>query len=241
MNREFNAANPIDLVAKVEAELRAIGKNPSLALGPEWDEKQQVYRFLREVAESSELLQYPLTLIHTSRIRPDFKLSLPTATVGIEASRISNEAYQRLDSLHRQGMTPPVIEISHTLVRSLRRKNDALVAATVPCGDWNTPSSEQAFWKQQAQAVVEKKTAIRRQADYQDYGINWLVLWDRLPGDEFQTHEMLLSEILTSYWTADKVFDVIVLESEELKEFSIYSRDGLRHYGPTNQMQRTQR
>jgi len=48
------------------------------------------------------------------------------------------------------------------------------------------------------------------------------VLWDRLPGDDFQRREVLLSEVLSFYWSAERVFDVIVLECEELNVFNLF-------------------
>jgi hypothetical protein len=112
--------------------------------------------------------------------------------------------------------------------------NDELLARTTAgatTGDsWNAYSSEEDFWLDGARSIITRKTEIRRRADYQDCGQNWLLLWDRLSltEDEAHTHANLLTGTLASYWNEAKVFDRIILECEELRSFTILSREGIQ-------------
>ena len=100
------------------------------------------------------------------------------------------------------------------------------------------PNPNWDIWRERVEDIVNRKTEIRRNENYHDYGKNWLILWDRLrlPGESFQTHATLLQATLSPYWSKEKVFDVIVLEHEELKEFAVISPNGLKYFTDVPQL-----
>jgi hypothetical protein len=228
MNFQIHAVTPRELRAKLDADLKAIAHEPSLT-NAEWYERQQLWRFLRAASET-DLLHYPLTIEHTSRINPDFRLTLPDSTIGIEASRIATEAYLRLNALRAEGKTPAVLGISHTLLGNDPMNNNDLVAGTAPGRDWNPPTKETDFWVEHTRLVVDKKTRIRRSSNYADYGENWLLLWDILSfaEEDYDNRIHLIHCRLRSYWETGKVFDRIVFECKELTRFSILTRQGIQ-------------
>jgi len=108
--------------------------------------------------------------------------------------------------------------------------NSELVEKAGPFEDGNTPEAERAFWLARAVDVIDRKTKIMQGPDYQDYGCNWLLLWDRLFGFFFPFRYVeLLRTLSTRYWTQQKAFDLIVLECGEFKDFAMLSRDGIKY------------
>lgn len=228
MEPYIHAETAIDLSIKLDADWRVITQRKDIT-GTEWEERVQLRGFLQAVAQR-EFLHYPVELFHTSASKPDFKLSFLDSAVGIEVSRITNEPLNRLNELQRSGKTPAVVSISHVLIPGDRMNNDALVAGTVPGGQWNAPSHERHFWLAQAVTMIDRKTRIRRKHDYQDYGENWLLLWDQLSiaDRDFTTHAHLLRDALVSYWNEEQRFDKIIVQCEQLKHHVIFT-NGIEH------------
>jgi hypothetical protein len=251
MDAEIRATSPEELKAKLGADLEAIGHDPALVTSAEWYERNQLWCFLL-AATSTDLLEYPLAITHTSKSNPDFKLVLPRSAIGIEATRVTTEPYEHLSALHGKGETPQVISISQTLVANKRLPSAELVEKAWPFADyerlpyaelvekarpfsdWDRTSNETRFWLQQAQQVVDRKTEIRHRDDYHDYGENWLLLWDKLSPVfsplVFQNRWAALSGILSrrSYWTGDRVFNKIILECSQFRNFAVLDQQGTR-------------
>lgn len=218
---------------RVKADLDSSRLRKDIINDGEWDERRQLGKFLM-AAGDEDLLNYPLEICHTPNTKPDFQLSFPGSVIGVEASRITQETLHRYEVLRRQGKTTPVTAVSPLLVDAGRINNDELIARTTPgatTGDsWNDPKSEQDFYMSCAREMIIRKTVIRRRADYQDYGTNWLLLWDELSKTEedFHLRGELLYGVLAAYWTKEKVFDMIILECEELKRFTVLGLQGIK-------------
>lgn len=206
----------------LEDDLVAISRDRTLSSAA-WYERQQLWRFLSAAAET-DLLQYPIEIAHTSDARPDFVLRVSTREIGIEASRLTTEAYERLQTLRARGQTNPVITISPALMTTARLRNEELVAMSAPgTQGWSRVRDHDDFYVEHALRVTRRKTVIRRTDGYHDYGCNWLLLWDRLTlsEGEFLRRPMLLQDRLRSYWNEENRFDMIIIESEEFRRFAI--------------------
>jgi hypothetical protein len=231
VNPYIHADTADELRHKLDADLRSITSAKQVT-DAVWNERAQFRAFLKATA-NDDSLRYPLEISHTSKTNPDFALSCPGFAIGVEASRITNEALHRLNHLKQQGKTAKAVAISPLLVGAGPMNNDELVTKTTVVGVptshlWNTATSEQDFWLSRARDVITRKTEIRRRSDYHDCGRNWLLLWDRLSmtAEDSRARAHLLERALTSYWSEEKVFEKIILECEELKWFTILSRQG---------------
>jgi len=170
-------------------------------------------------------------VVHTSDSRPDFLLNSGTRRIGIEASRLTTEPYERLMRLHARGQTGPVITISAALATTAHLRNDELVGMSLPgVQGWGREVNAEDSYIQQALRVIGRKTKIRRAAAYQDYGHNWLLLWDKLSisDRDFLSRPKLLQSWLKSFWCQTKRIDTIILESDDFRRFAILTPGGLR-------------
>jgi hypothetical protein len=113
----YSSHNSEGLREKLDADLRAITGIKEIS-DIEWNERAQLRAFLKAIANET-LIGYPLDIFHTSESNPDFQLSFSGSAVGIEASRITNEALHRLEKLRHEGKTADVVSISPVLVDSI--------------------------------------------------------------------------------------------------------------------------
>jgi hypothetical protein len=213
----------------LEADLQAIGRDRTLSHAA-WYERQQLWRFLCAAA-GTELLQYPIAIDHTSNSRPDFLLRDRTREIGVEASRLTTEAYERLELTRARGQTAPCITISSALATTARLRNDELIQVSAPGGQgWRRAVDDEEFYVQQAVRVIRRKTVIRRAEGYHDHGHNWLILWDKLSLNDrdFMSRPRLLQSRLTPYWTETDRFDTIIIESDDFRRFAISTPGELR-------------
>jgi hypothetical protein len=230
----MEAANGQELKEKLDADKKTITQSSSVT-DKEWYERLQFKCFL-EVAAERNFISFPLKLWHTSDENPDFKISYPDCAIGVEASRITNEPLHRLKALRRAGETCEVLSPSVCLRACEPITNDGLISQTTPGAypgnRWNVASAEDQFWLKQALDIIDRKTRIRRRNDYHDYGMNWLLLWDELSMEkgQFPIQADLLQARLPSYWAEERVFDKIILECDELRDFAILSSAGIVHW-----------
>lgn len=170
-------------------------------------------------------------MFHTSDSRPDLLLESGTHRIGIEASRLTTEAYERLERLRARRQTGPVITISAALVTTAHLRNDELIGMSLPGAQgWGRAVDAEDSYIQQALRVIGRKTKIRRAAAYRDYGHNWLLLWDKLSirDPDFLSRPRLLQSWLKSYWNEKNRFDMMIIESEEFSRFAILTSGELR-------------
>ena len=224
----LHANEPEKLIAELLRDHQHL--NDSVSTDKEWYERVQLAEFLKAAAREP-FITYPITIIHTSDSNPDFKIDMPSQAVGVEVSRITNEPLHRLEKVPkiRNSVTTP----SPFLISGRKLRNDEIFDMALNSDTWNAPEAEQAFWFQQAQDIVRKKSKIRRRNDYHDYGKNWLVLWDRLSISPaaFHSRAELLQKAWNQFWRKHCGFDLIVLECEELRRFAILTPDGI-HFLP---------
>lgn len=201
--------------------------NNSVSTDKEWYERVQLAEFLKAAAREP-FITYPITIIHTSDTNPDFKIEMPSQAVGVEMSRITNEPLHRLKKMLkiRNFVTTP----SPFLITGKKLRNDEVFDMALNSDTWNDPEAEHAFWFQQAQDIVCKKSKIRLRNDYHDYGKNWLVLWDRLSLSPatFHSRAELLQKAWDQFWRNQCGFDLIVLECEELRRFALLTPDEIQ-------------
>jgi len=227
MNPYIQAGSARDLIGKLCADWEM---PETLKLSKtEREERCQIMRFF-ELAAKKPFISYPLSLFHTSKKNPDFKLEMPNLSVGIEASCITNEQLERagsLESLQNACDSPDAF-----LVPGPKRTNSQLEsAATEHYGEFNNVEDESNFWGEQTLNMIDRKTKIRRRVNYTDYGSNWLLLSDKLSqvpnGIEFPTRIQTLDTELqqNAYWTFDCHFDRIIIYDEPSKRLAMLSPD----------------
>ena len=195
---------------------------------PELDERVQLGAFLRTFALSA-VCQFPIiaTILPREK-RPDFKVTFGSTEVGIETSKIANSELEQMRTVQRQKKLG-TIEISSLLrpqaKRSLTQKIEDCTGIPVfifPVQ--NQALHEDAFWIEKAQEIITRKDSIAKEPTFSRYGASWLLLWDKMSGDEeLEPRIQALATWLAPFWKVD-FFEKIIIQQQHSEQFFILSR-----------------
>jgi hypothetical protein len=194
----------------------------------EFDERQQMGRLLHAAAEDN-LISYPIEVTHTSLLIPDFTVSIGGRRIGVEASRIANEAKERFDEL-------PESAFAHSpspfLVNHPKMTNDELVEAAWNDVEWNDSHDEVLFWLQQAERTLKRKSLAHRRPTYRRHDSDWLLLWDRLTQHEgyggFSERVAILQGFWDKTWRAQCPFAHVIIANEDFSKHAVLTQHSLR-------------
>jgi hypothetical protein len=198
---------------------------------PEFDERIQLGAFLR-IYSLSATCSFPIGVnIPPRDQRPDFKVTIGGAEVGIEASKIANCELEEVRSAQRHEKLG-TIEISSLLRRQPKKSRNQKIAdcTTVPVlisPDSNQIQAEGDFWLEQAQFIIQRKHAITKQPTFNRYGETWLLLWDKLSYEEDLGQRVrALGDWLIQFWNGN-FFAKIIIQQQHSERFFILSRQGV--------------
>ena len=96
MNAKVIAVSPEAIACRFGTSFYAGSKTQ-----PELDERVQLGEFLQSAAHA-QLLKYPVAVSHTRDCKPDFKMTLGSVSVGVEATKVANHELEWARGIQRQ-------------------------------------------------------------------------------------------------------------------------------------------
>jgi len=191
---------------------RADGRDSSHA------ERYCIAHFL--AAFPTSRLSFPTTLIH--RDRPDFELSMPGGSIGVEHTEAVPENVARAQFLREKGAGPDVFFTPHATPGEPRKTAAELrqeIEVDEPGDGWGNDSAENEWAVAIAHFVKEKYS--KATADgFLRYPENWLLVYDNwpLPNVDSTKAARFLYPLLKDE-QAFEVFDaVFVMDSSQMCE-----------------------
>jgi hypothetical protein len=215
----INAANSADLVAALRADLRSLKVSREAEI---WERLQLNY-FLLALAERWEL-GFPVEVHHTSDRNPDFVITTPTGSIGVECSRITNEKLHRLEHLEQEGIIKSTVSLNPFLMDSGDMKNSEIVDAALGLGQfypfqWSKPEDHDRFWLRCADEILRRKTEAMDKTEYQPCDQYWLLLKDEMSiwEDDREQRATEIKKLCADFWRErSKWFSRVAVQSKSL-------------------------
>lgn len=136
-------------------------------------------RFLASLSNTS-LLTYPLELVH--RDRPDFELRFSQGSVGIEVTAATHPDAAAINALREHRGYEGVFLLSHHKPSSKPKASaelDQIARGEKVHTGWMGNSAEKE-WAEAMSLVAQKKVTNAVKPGYQNFGTNWLCIYDNL-------------------------------------------------------------
>lgn len=169
---------------------------------------------------SAARLTFPLTVTHSDK--PDFVLSMPSGTVGIEHTEAVPENVARGEFLREKGLGPEVYFTLRATPGEPRKSAAELreeIEADEPGSGWAGDSAEREWATAMAHFVI-KKISKATAPDFARHPENWLMIYDNwpLPHIDFAKAASLLYPLLReikAFATFDAIF---VMDDQQMCE-----------------------
>lgn len=183
----LNAETPAELLSKlgevdISVPLRTEGRSNGHR------ERYMAARLLATLADSSHLV-FPLTLEH--REKPDFSLSFPDCTIGIECVEAVPKEWAQIQAIRERDFPNTMImlpmlkpgQATYTMTERLEiargERDGPPWVGTMALRQWAEAQSH----------FIEQKTLKLRANGYSDYTDNWLLIQDEWPVPLFGEQE----------------------------------------------------
>jgi hypothetical protein len=198
-----------DFTAKTAAEL-ATNIRPALVkgvlLGRVAFERLHMVRLLEALAGSS-ILQYPLSVKHTTEQVPDFQLALAGRLVSAELTRIEFQDIECGRALQQKSQARRTLAVTRLLPdpnRRKPRKQPAVTREGFGAPPMLFPSSvqeQEAIWLKQGRKSLDRKSSVFAGGDFAHGKEDWLVLVDPVGVlSDTQTRLSNFSGLLAAFW-----------------------------------------
>jgi len=152
--------------------------------------------------------------------KPDFIITMPDRTIGVETTRSEPEEYFRALNIQASKCPHLWINTTHFKHRPFPRTNDELEKsmgynAILQVG--TSPEAKMLEWRQEIATTLNSKRQKFNQVDYQVFDENWLLIhnYRPLPNDEFtqQRAGQLLNCLFLEASGVARDFDTIFVHS----------------------------
>ena len=199
MDCEFVAGTREELLAGIRPVLCASKLSKTVA-----NERVQMMHLLKALA-FTPVLQYPITVRHTSNKVPDFQLLMEARRVGVELTRVGFQDLEHGRALQAQGLKR-TLSASELLPRGAGRRSKTEVIrdgfGVEPFVFPLSAEEEGRVWAEGARLSVEKKTAVLGRKDFAHGDEDWLVVVDTAGEVPEQVQGRLdsFAQVLTGFW-----------------------------------------
>jgi hypothetical protein len=177
-------------------------------------ERWSICRFLSTYAET-DLLQYPLQI--EKRERPDFLLSLPSSSIGIEMTEAVPPDWAWADARREKLSYEKLVFLQRFRPAEPRRSKQEIddIARGASRGDGWAGDAPEREWADAMLHFADEKTDKFQKPGYEQFKTNWLLIYDNwpLPAVQDQKAAAFLAQRLASL-DMPLPFDSIFVECE---------------------------
>lgn len=143
-------------------------------------ERWSICRFLAAYADA-DFIRYPLTVLKHER--PDFLLSFPGTTVGVEITEAVPPDWARANAIRENLDDDDVIFLQHFDPDEPRRASKEIhkIARGLRHGDGWTGDAPERHWAKVMLHFTKKKAESLTKPGYEPLGTYWLIIYDNWP------------------------------------------------------------
>lgn len=177
-------------------------------------ERWSMCRLLATLAKNNAI-EYPLRVHHQDK--PDFKLQVGHAIIGVEVTEAIPQDYAAVSALREREKPEAIIDISEfrwgMRTKTLKELRGLISQDKLTGQGWEGDSVERE-WAQAIWEVTQNKLQKFNSRNFQRFSINWLLIYDNLPlpMPKLKIALRYLSEKFSTYWDLPEKFDAIFVE-----------------------------